>query len=227
MTKKDYILSIISGLLIGLLFLPVLKAVKPLLYAKFALIIVPFFLIATPIGLIVAFYIGKKISVIWQIGKFGVIGVLNTLVDWGVLALLTFLFKKYFQISSADLMLIGLSFYTLYKSISFIVANINSYYWNKYWTFATGVLTKTKVEYLQFFIVSIIGFIINVFVASFVFKSIHPVGGLNLDQWGIMGAAAGSIVGLAWNFIGYKFVVFKEDGGNILKNPAEVASVGK
>ena len=227
MTKKDYILSIISGLLIGLLFLPVLKAVKPLLYAKFALIIVPFFLIATPIGLIVAFYIGKKISVIWQIGKFGVIGVLNTLVDWGVLALLTFLFKEYFQISSADLMFIGLSFYTLYKSISFIVANINSYYWNKYWTFASGVVTKTKVEYLQFFIVSIIGFIINVFVASFVFKSIHPVGGLNLDQWGIMGAAAGSIVGLAWNFIGYKFVVFKEDGGNILKNPAEVASVGK
>ncbi len=58
--------------------------------------------------------------------------------------------------------------------------------------------------------VSIVGFLINVIIASYVFKSISPVGGLNLDQWGIIGAAIGSIAGLAWNFVGYKFIVFKE-----------------
>ncbi|MEK7555291.1 MAG: GtrA family protein [Patescibacteria group bacterium] len=208
MNKKDYILGISSGLLIGVLALPVIRAIKPEIYGKFAFLVIPFFLIGTPLGLIVANYIGRKISIIWQIGKFGVIGVLNTLVDWGVLAILIFSFRKYLNIDSKDLLIAGIAFYSLYKAISFIIANINSYYWNKYWTFATGVAKKTKAEFLQFFMVSILGFSINVGIASYVFKYIHPIGGLNFDQWGIIGAAVGSVVGLAWNFIGYKFIVF-------------------
>lgn len=208
MTKKDYIFGIVSGFLIGLLTLPVLKAVKPEIFEKFYLLIIPFFLLFTPIGLLIANYIGKKITVVWQIGKFGVIGILNTLVDWGVLAILTFGFRKYFNIESMDLFVFGLTFYSIYKSISFIIANINSYYWNKYWTFVSGAAQKTKVQFLQFFVISIIGFGINVGIASYIFKSIQPIGGLNIDQWGIIGAAVGSIAGLAWNFIGYKFVVF-------------------
>lgn len=210
MNKKDYIFGVSAGLLIGVLALPVIKAVKPAIYGKFALLIVPFFLIGTPFGLIVANYIGRKISVIWQIGKFGVIGVLNTLVDWGVLAILIFSFRKYLSIDSKDLFIAGIAFYSLYKAVSFIVANINSYYWNKYWTFASGVAEKTKTEFLQFFLVSILGFAINVGIATYVFDYIHPVGGLNFDQWGIIGAAIGSVVGLGWNFIGYKFIVFKK-----------------
>jgi len=203
MTKKDYIFGIFSGLLIGLLALPVLKTVKPELFAKFSFIVPIFFLIATPTGLIVFYYLSKKISVLWQIGKFGVIGVLNTLVDWGILTILLLMFKN-----STEVFLIGITFYSLYKSISFIIANINSYYWNKYWTFTSGIVKKTKAEYFQFFAVSIVGFGINVGIASYVFKSIQPIGGLNIDQWGIIGAAIGSILGLAWNFIGYKFIVF-------------------
>ncbi|MBI5306288.1 GtrA family protein [Candidatus Wolfebacteria bacterium] len=210
MTKKDYVFGISAGFLIGLLLLPVLKALKPELYDKFYLIIVPLFLIMTPLGLIIANYIGRKISVVWQVGKFGVIGVLNTLVDWGVLASFIFLFRKYFQIESKDVLFLGITFYSLYKAISFIVANVNSYYWNKYWTFASGAAKRTKAQFSQFFVVSILGFGINVGIASYIFKAINPVGGLNLDQWGIIGAAVGSIAGFAWNFIGYKFIVFKE-----------------
>ncbi|MEK7149821.1 MAG: GtrA family protein [Patescibacteria group bacterium] len=208
MTKKDYIFGISSGFLIGLLLLPVLKALKPDFYDKFYLAIVPLFLIITPLGLIIANYIGKKISVVWQVGKFGVIGVLNTLVDWGVLVLFTFLFRKYFQIESKDILFLGITFYSFYKAISFIVANVNSYYWNKYWTFASGAVKKTRAQFLQFFMISVLGFGINVGIASYVFKAISPIGGFNLDQWGIVGAAIGSIVGFAWNFIGYKFIVF-------------------
>ncbi len=210
MNKKDYAFGISAGLLIGLLALPVLKAVKSLLYAKYALAIVPLFLILTPLGLAILYFISKKIAVVWQIGKFGVIGVLNTLVDWGVLASLTFLFRNYFQTESTDLVFFGITFYSIYKATSFIVANTNSYYWNKYWTFAAIAVKKTHAQFLQFFVVSLVGFLINVVIASYVFKSISPAGGLNLDQWGIIGAAIGSIAGLAWNFVGYKFVVFKE-----------------
>jgi len=208
MSKKDYFLSFVAGLFIGLLFLPVSYAAKPELYAKFSLFIIPFFIIAVPFGLAIAHLISRKIAVVWQIGKFGVTGVLNVLVDMGVLSIMTFMFRAYFSIDSKTAIFGALSFltfYSIFKSISFIVANINSYLWNKYWTFNQEGGKKT--EFVQFFIVSIVGFVINVLVASLVFKSIS---GFSADQAGLIGAAMGSIAGLAWNFLGYKFIVFKK-----------------
>lgn len=212
MTKKDYYLSLLAGFLIGLLLLPILKAAKPDLYEKLFIAIIPFFLIGTPLGIVAAYYIGKKISAIWQIAKFGVIGVLNTLVDLGTLSLITFLLRSFLDIQAGDIIfpLMGITFYSIYKSASFIAANINSYYWNKYWTFDQNIKEKTRSEFLQFFAVSVLGFLINVTVASVVFKSVTPFAGFNSDQWGLMGAAAGSLLGLAWNFVGYKFIVFKK-----------------
>jgi putative flippase GtrA len=208
MTKKDVAFASGAGLLIGLLLLPTLATAKPDLYAMLSLWIVPFFLIATPCGLTVAYYISKKIAVIWQIGKFGVTGVLNVLVDMGVLSLLIAFFRNSFQINASDVFFSVLTFYSIYKALSFIVANINSYIWNKYWTFnQTG---EKKSEFIQFFLVSIVGFIINVAVASLVFHLGNPTGALAQGQWGLIGAAMGSIVGLAWNFVGYKFIVFKK-----------------
>ena len=210
-TQKDYCFSIAAGLLIGLLLLPILKAANPGIYSKFAIVIVPFFLLATPIGLRIAFFIGQKIAIIYQIAKFGLIGMLNTLVDLGVLALITFIFRLYFDIESTVAIIGAVTFYSIYKATSFIVANINSYFWNKYWTFDQGKKKQTRAEFVQFFAVSIVGFLINVFIASFVFKMVlGSLTGLSKDQLGLIGAAAGSIAGLAWNFIGYKLWVFKK-----------------
>jgi putative flippase GtrA len=210
-TKRDYKFSITAGLLIGLLLLPILKAAKPELYYSLLYFIVPFFLLGTPIGLRIAFLIGKKIAIIYQIAKFGLIGVLNTLVDLGTLAFLTFIFRAYFRVEPETSIFLFISFFSIYKSISFIVANINSYFWNKHWTFDQGEKTQTHEEFMQFFAVSIVGFLINVFVASFVFKVIlGSLTGLSSDQLGLIGAAAGSIAGLAWNFVGYKLWVFKK-----------------
>ena len=210
-TQRDYKFAVASGLLIGLLLLPVLRTASPALYAKFYLAIVPFFLIATPIGLRIAFFIGQKIAIIYQIAKFGVIGVGNVLVDLGMLSLITIIFSYYLKIESKDAMIGVVTFYSLFKSISFIVANINSYFWNKYWTFDQGAKKQTKSEFVQFFAVSIVGFLINVFVASVVFKMmLGSLVSLSGGQLGLIGAAAGSIAGLAWNFVGYKLWVFKK-----------------
>jgi len=208
MSKKDYYLSFLNGFFIGLLFLPVLYAAKPELYAKFSFFIIPFFIIAVPFGLAIAHLVSKKIAIIWQLGKFGVTGVLNVLVDMGTLSLMTFAFRTYFSIDSKAAIFGALSFltfYSIFKSISFIIANINSYLWNKHWTFNQE--SGKKTEFIQFFIVSIVGFVINVLVASLVFKSIA---GFSADQAGLIGAAMGSIIGLVWNFLGYKFIVFKK-----------------
>ncbi len=173
--------------------------------------IVPFFLLATPLGLRIAFLIGKKFAIIYQIAKFAIIGVANVLVDLGILSLLTILFSLQFKIQSTDALIATITFYSLFKSISFIIANINSYLWNKHWTFDQGKKKQTKSEFVQFFAVSLVGFLINVFVASVVFKIVlGSLTSLNPGQLGLLGAAAGSIVGLAWNFIGYKLWVFKK-----------------
>lgn len=210
-TQRDYKFAMASGLLIGLLLLPVLKAASPSLYSKLYIVIIPFFLLAIPIGLRIAFFLGHKIAVIYQIAKFGIIGVGNVLVDLGVLSLITMIYSSQLNIEAKDIMFGALTFYSLFKSISFVVANINSYFWNKYWTFEQGEKKETKSEFIQFFIVSVIGFLINVFVASVVFKIVlGSLVTLTGGQLGLIGAIAGSIAGLAWNFIGYKLWVFKK-----------------
>jgi putative flippase GtrA len=210
--KKDLTFGFLAGFLIGLLFLPVLNAAKPALFSQINLFIIPFFLIATPLGLAIANTLGKKMPIIWQIGKFGVTGILNALVDLGFLTLITLVLRNYFFIDSESIaikFMPFITFYSLYKALSFIIANINSYYWNKHWTFQKNGSQK-KSSFMQFFIVSLIGFITNVLAASLAFKlaamSIH----FNTDQAGLIGAVAGSVFGLAWNFMGYKFIVFKK-----------------
>jgi len=214
MGRKDCLFGALAGLVIGLLFSPILKAIRPELFSyKMALSIFLFFIIATPLGLFLAHLISRKIKVVWQIAKFGVTGVMNFLVDLGVLSILIFVFQNYFYIEAKTSLLnlgfVILTCYSIYKATSFIVANINSYFWNKYWTFEKKSEGKTGQEFTQFFIVSLIGFVINVLVASYVFKSIS-FPGMTPEQWGMVGAAAGSIMGLIWNFLGYKFIVFKK-----------------
>lgn len=203
--KKDFWLGILSGLLIGLMFLPVLFVAKPDTYLKFKLVVIPLFLVSVPLGLFIARLISQKIPVIWQLGKFVVIGVLNVLVDLGILSLVTFAFRSFFDIDSKTIIISVISFYSFYKALSFIIANINSYFWNKYWTF--GQQGEKKAEFIQFFMVSVVGFVINVSVASIAFRL---VSGFSSDQAGLIGAVAGAIIGLAWNFLGYKFIVFKK-----------------
>lgn len=210
LTKRDIYLGLLAGLIIGLIALPVFKAAKESLYDQIAIFLVPFFLLAVPIGLVIASWISKKIAIVWQLSKFIVIGGMNTLIDLGVLSLVTFAFRSFFNIESKTVIIFAITYYSIFKATSFIVANISSFYWNKYWTFQKDSGEKTGSEFLQFFLVSLVGFVINVVVASYVFKVIPPFAGMNSDQWGLIGAAAGAIVGLAWNFLGYKFIVFKK-----------------
>lgn len=209
MDKKDYELGLSAGLLIGIFFLPVLNVTEPALYAKYYLYVIPFFLIGSPVGLLIAKVISSRISIVWPIAKFGLIGVLNTLIDWGVLGFLTLYFAVDPKQEFLSLGIVTLTFYIFYKSVSFFVANINSYFWNKYWTFSGDVNKKTSEELIQFFAVSIIGFFINVGIAVYIFSHIEPIASLNSNQWGIVGAALGSIAGLIWNFVGYRLFVFK------------------
>jgi putative flippase GtrA len=213
MPKKDLWFSLGAGFLIGVLLMPVLKVAKPSLFDALALFIVPFFLIATPLGTLIAYKIGKRLAIIWQLAKYAVVGGMNTLVDIGILTIVILVSKNFGVLAEAFIYsgIITLTFYSIYKGFSFIIANINSFYWNKYWTFSSqDPEQKSPAQFVQFFVVSLIGLLINVFIASLVFRSVPPFAGLNPDQWGLIGAAAGSLTGMVWNFLGYKFIVFEK-----------------
>jgi len=216
MKRSDIIASLVLGEIATWLILAVIKTILPLFYEQFRsllLIGLPIiFPILCLIFLYLAFLIARKITVIRQASKFVLVGGLNTLVDWGVLSFLIFAFQKYLNIGSSHVIFsifsVTIIFYSLFKAISFILATTNSYIWNKFWTFKRKTTEKLSKEFLQFFVISVIGFLINVGLASFVFKFMPPFGGLNIDQWAIFSAAVATVVSMVWNFLGYKFIVF-------------------
>lgn len=199
--RKDYILVSIIGILFGLLLLPVLGNIKlsfvDLNFTNAILIVALFFVLAN-LALWIASLVGKRVPVFYQFAKFAAVGALNTVVDFGVLNLLIFLTS-----------IAAGSWYSVFKGFSFLIANINAYFWNKYWAFGVGGSVNTK-EFSQFFIVSLIGFGINVGLASLIVNVIGAPVGVSETLWANVGALAATIISLIWNFLGYKFIVFKK-----------------
>ncbi|HEU5114529.1 MAG TPA: GtrA family protein [Candidatus Paceibacterota bacterium] len=134
--------------------------------------------------------------------RFGTAGVLNTVTDFIVLnSLLT--------LSAWNGTEAGI--YVACKAISFGVAVTQSYFLNKYWVFGAPKSQLSRAEEGgRFFAVSAAGFLLNI-VGSSIILSI--LGAMNLFDPRLRanaGAAAGTLLVLAWNYAGYKFFVFKE-----------------
>lgn len=161
-----------------------------------ALVIFPLLFL---LGLFIAFFLGRFVKVFYQLAKFVEVGVLNTLVDLGVLSLLMGVTG-----------ITGGIWYPIFKGTSFLTATTNSYFWNKIWTFQKEGFEGAGREFSEFLVVSGIGFGINVGSASIVVNWIGPQFGLSGDLWGVIGGIVAAICGMAWNFLGYKFIVFKE-----------------
>lgn len=199
-TKRDYLFAAIIGFLFGVFSFPILKNLQvSFIKLNFAtgLGIAVFFSLFAVFALFVAAILGKKIPVIFQVAKFSAVGAFNTFFDWGVLNLL--------------ILISGIAVgwgYAVFKGISFIAANIGSYFWNKHWTFSSSEKSSVS-EFGKFFAVSVIGFVINIAAASFVVNAIDPLYGMSAERWANVGALAATVVSLIWNFTGYKFIVFK------------------
>ncbi len=209
-SKNDIVASLVIGEIVAWLLVAIVKNLElNISYLLFLPVVLPFI---CAICLYVAFLIGRKIPIIYQIAKFILVGGFNTLVDWGVLALLIFLFRQYLFIEAQDIFfqtaIFSIVFYSLFKAASFVVASVNSYFWNKFWTFKRAATESMGKEFLQFFVITLIGFIMNVAIASVIFNYIKPAGGLNYDQWAIIAAVVATAFSMIWNFVGYKFIVF-------------------
>lgn len=197
MKKSDVIAILIIGEIVAVFFIFILKNLGYFINYLWALIVV--LPILALIALFILYLLSKKFPALFQFGKFISVGLANTGVDFGVLNILMFVTG----ISSGI-------FYSVFKGVSFIVSVTHSFIWNKFWTFRKQETKKIGGEFIRFFVVSLIGAGINIAVASFVVNVIGPQLGLPSMLWANIGAVCGSIIGLMWNFLGYKFIVFKK-----------------
>jgi putative flippase GtrA len=205
MKKIDLISSIVLGLIISafiLALISVLESEINISGINTTLLWLPIIIVA-PILVVLWVYIFSRLGIrrhiFFQFGKFIPIGVSNTAIDFGVLNLLILT-------SGADK---GLLF-SVFKGISFLCAVTNSYIWNKYWTFESRGTEGIGRQFVKFIIVSGVGFVINVGVASIIVNLVEPIGGVSSILWANIGALASIVIVTIWNFFGYKFLVFKK-----------------
>jgi len=205
-SKSDILGSLILGLLIAVLFLvlsyttlTVLRPDEPPpLYYWASLLVFP---MLTAAGFAVvkdlSQRLGEKLSFLFQFYKFVLVGVLNTLLDLSIL--------------NGLIVLTGITagwHFSLFKGISFAAAVINSYFWNKFWTFRFAGGVKSA-EFGKFIVISGIGLGMNVGAASFLVNIIGPLGGIKPQLWASVSALASIGITTIWNFIGYKVFVFR------------------
>jgi putative flippase GtrA len=197
MDRKDLLLVTIIGAAVGLLSQPIVANIFASPSATVRIGIFTGFLVLAPVALGIAYLIGKVIPVIYQFAKFAATGTLNSFIDGGVLNLLIFLTGIAAGIG-----------YSVFKTISFICATTNSYLWNKYWTFGSfGRVTSGEVA--KFYTIAVMGGILNIGVASLVVNAIGRPQPISPNLWANIGALAGIGCSFLWNFLGYKFLVFK------------------
>jgi len=137
-------------------------------------------------------------NLIKQFSRFIVIGFMNTAFDFAILNLLMWWTGIYSGI-----------YIILLNIISFSIAVINSYLWNKYWTFKDKDGTGIK-EFSQFISVTLIGLAINSSIVFGVTTYISPIFGISPELWANLAKAAATGFSLIWNFTGYKLFVFKK-----------------
>jgi len=129
-----------------------------------------------------------------------IVGVINTGIDFAVLNALLFSTKIY---SGRWLI--------LFNSISFSAAVINSYFLNKYWTFKSQNVEDSKAkQFSQFLIISVIGISINDAIVYGLATFTSPLFGLSAQMWTNVAKLFATAASMVWNFIGYKFIVFKK-----------------
>jgi len=205
--KSDIIGSGILGFFIAALFLVIAYMTttvlrpdeRPPAYYWAALLVVP---LMSSLGIVAVRDLKERLagvrvfSVLFQFYKFGLVGAANTLLDTAI--------YNVFLVTTgiaAGGEIIG------FKAISFTVAVLHSYFWNKYWTFGT----KSHIaagELGKFVAISIAGLGIALGTVHVIINMIGPLEGVSPFVWANIGQAAAIVFSTVWNFVGYKFIVF-------------------
>ena len=140
-----------------------------------------------------------------QFIRFCMVGVLNAIIDFSVLNILSFTTKIYHG-----------PWIILFNTISFIIAVTNSYIVNQRWTFRHNN-PKSKTQFGKFILVNIGGTLINsaiVFIiTTYVSGSTH-----HPETWLNIAKILALLPSTFWNFFGTKHFVFHKKTENLIES---------
>lgn len=144
--------------------------------------------------------IAKKFFFVWQLTKHLLVGLLVILIDLKIFTLLISLSAAYSGwVSGAA------------KAVSFLISvSTIKFFGNKYWVFDNKQKDNLSKQFAVFFIVTLIGLVIDVGSFLCLIKIIMPQLGLSSQIWVKISVVIAAIVAAAWNFLSYKFIVFKK-----------------
>lgn len=133
-----------------------------------------------------------------QFLRFGIVGVLNTGIDFAILNALSW----------ATGITKGAEVVPL-KAVAFLAANINSYLLNKTWTFKDKTSGEGAKKFSIYVTVSIIGALLNLGTVYVITTYTTPMFGVSDKMWLNLANLVATAVSLIWNFVGYKLIVFR------------------
>ena len=198
---RDLFFAALNGLFIGI-FAPVIfqniGSSLPVSRPVFALILTVICVLGVATGYVLS-RLHPKIRFFFQLAKFGLIGTANFVVDLGIFSLFVWMTG----ITEGPAII-------LFNVISVSIAIINSYIWNKFWSFGERSTDEAKIrkQFFQFVAVSVAGLIINTLV-TYTVNEVGNVFAIEKTTWTVIAKASASVIVLVWNFVGYKFFVFK------------------
>jgi len=140
----------------------------------------------------------QKYPIVRQFAKFVVIGFVNTGIDFLVL--------------NIEMALTGIHdgpYMFLLNAVSFAIATVNSYFLNRKWAFQDNSSEQGK-QFSQFIAVSLVGVVINSTIVYTITTYVSPIVIENPVLWANLAKVAATGISLIWNFLGYKFFVFKK-----------------
>lgn len=208
-TRADFWKAVIAGGAIALLIMPVLKNLGVLNFIQgwgvgsiFLLFLFwIFFMPAVTVAGLYLFYLVavKKWPIVFQIGKYGIVGWLNTFLFAGIMNFLIWITGVVEGLTVDG-----------FAIVAFVVTTVSSFCWNKFWTFDFGHSAKTKQEYVKFFAVSAVMSLINTCVIHVFVNIIGAPQNIDAKIWVNIVIAITIPIAFFGNFLGYRIFVFKD-----------------
>lgn len=147
-----------------------------------------------------AYLIGKKLLFVFQAAKYFLVGIFVTIIDLKLFELSVWVFSLSLTPISP----------MISKGISFLISTYIKYWGNKHWVFEKPEKDGIGQEIFQFVIVTVIGLGIDVSSFFYFIKIMGPQFSTPTDVWVKLSVIFAALVAVIWNFLGYKFLVFKK-----------------
>ncbi len=209
-SKSDFWRAFIAGELIAFLALPVFKNLGlfglftgygNFIFYLFIGLWLVFLPLAAGSGLYAVYFLSiPKRPIFYRVGKYGIVGILNSFLTLGILNFL--------------IIMSGISrglIFDFFVVISFWGGVTNAFFWNKFWTFDSKKTEEIKKEYISFFAVTGATTLINVFLMHILVNVIGAPFSLDLKVWVNISSLFLIPVSFFGNFFGYRIFVFKNN----------------